>query len=161
MLYRIETPAHSQVNDSPTIKTTYAWGKDIARLAADEYIRRFSTRAWIAVPYNEDDGETNICDFFLDFGGMIIGSNEPYIIAVDGFRLGFHAHQAFAVSEALEKAIEKDRGGYVKVHGEWICICLPTILALNLLDEMKQHEGRAENLADEMFALWKKEQAAK
>jgi hypothetical protein len=134
-----------RINSRDTVKPTFAFTRSVAESVAHDYRRRFALGEISEV---EDDA------YGIDAGGMaIVGMPVHTINLYPGLEFSFAGHQASWALGRVEKALADERaGGYVKVHGKWSCLCLPTVMARDLLRSMTPLVERAETEADAFIA---------
>ena len=145
-----------KVKSRADIKTTFAWGEEIALRAAIDYETRFG-KAEIEEVKEKDEvepGKVQV-DFFLDFGGIMLGTMRPHVVEVRGIRVGFWPHQEVYLMDAIDKALQSDRGGFFKLHAAHICMCLPGWLLEGISDTVKAESGVIGQQADLQFEDWK------
>jgi hypothetical protein len=124
------------------VKTTFCTTEVIADTVDTDYIRRGVE----GIERTTREGD----EYHLDFGGSLLGSMK----AVRVGRLSFWPHQAIGVLDALKHA--EDRGGYVKLHGRYSCLCIGTWETECIREEVAARMAEFERIADEQFEQWQK-----
>lgn len=75
-------------------------------------------------PQNNEEGLR--CDFFFDFGGMVCTDWPKWRIVLDsGLAIEGWEHHLEMLIEWIQLRLDQDdRGGWVKLHFQWNCLCV-------------------------------------
>lgn len=126
-----------QVKSTSKVKTTFCWTREVAEKVAADYRARFG----MAEIESPDQGPCG-----LDFGGMVLTSMPIVVVeTAAGFSVEVFADQMeFWVMDLRESF--PDRGGYVKIHDHYRCLCVPQAV----LDQLREGLAAKADEAAEM-----------
>jgi len=141
MPFFLSTPApNTKDPNQDWVKGHWCSNFEIATLVAKDLTERFGC----SVTLNPEEDKT----MHLDYGGCLLGSWKPERIG----NFSFMPHQLSSVIHSLHRALANPReGGYIKLHGAYVCICLSEeegkkILAdLQLPDMLKAERNALED----------------
>ncbi len=122
------------------VKTTFCTTEVIADRVDTDYI----CRGFEGIEHSVVEGD----QYHLDFGGSILNTMKPVQVG----RLSFWPHQVVGVLDMLRSV--EDRGGYVKLHGRYSCLCIGTEEAESIKNEVESRMAEFERIADEQFEQW-------
>lgn len=115
------------------LKVTFCTTSEVADAVVADYTRRgFEIQS--TVPKSNK--------FVLDFGGPLLVGESP--VYIDYF--GFFPHQIEWVLRALGASPRE--GGYVKIHGQHSCLCVPAGEARRIAEAISSNLDYYNSLAD-------------
>lgn len=127
------------------LKTTHCSTPQIAALVMQDY----QSRGFTNLSQSDEVG----LSFFIDFPGMMLATER----AVGFGCIEFFPMQFLNVLRTLEKA--EDRGGYVKLHGRFACLCIGLAERDGLLSLLRRNADNIEAIADAQLAEWEQKNA--
>lgn len=142
MLYQIKC-------DDAAVKQTYGWTHEVAELAALDYQQRFGSGR--VEPLKKD-----AADFHFDAGGMMPIGMPTVKIQAGELCATIYADQVEIWDQAFRKILSPtyDRGGWVKIHAKWNCLCVPLDVLSLLSSKTSEVVVEANRQADLAFAAW-------
>lgn len=167
MLYQVKP------DDKHEVKPTFAWSREVAAKVAEDY----SARGFGPVEVErqlrkvdgdfprEHDGRVEPVDFCFDLGGSLISlmpsMRLPEIVCpetTEGFACSALAHQVPELAGQLQKLLADpghDRGGWIKIHQHWNCLCLPIGLVAKIAATLNALIPEADEAETAAWTEWR------
>lgn len=133
-------------------KIHYATDESVAKAVVKNLNDRFPD------PVELSELEKDNHEYMWDLGGSILQSWKPSLVTSNDFKLYFWPHQLSEINFYFNKALEdvrvEDDTRYIKLHGQWHCLCLSEDMARSLHSKIKSSQAELQKEATAALELW-------